>query len=108
MNKEIYKQNITALRNKYPAWANIIKNRHKKKNIDVIVEKSVTGDTILKVKKNGKILYLNGKYAPDEVGKQWIKKQGKIDAYATIVILGISMVYILNKLWNLHPKHAIY
>ena len=63
MNKEIYKQNITALRNKYPAWANIIKNRHKKKNIDVIVEKSVTGDTILKVKKNGKILYLNGKYA---------------------------------------------
>ena len=39
MNKEIYKQNITALRNKYPAWANIIKNRHKKKNIDVIVEK---------------------------------------------------------------------
>ena len=69
MNKEIYKQNITALRNKYPAWANIIKNRHKKKNIDVIVEKSVTGDTILKVKKNGKILYLNGKYAPDEVGK---------------------------------------
>ena len=45
MNKEIYKQNITALRNKYPAWANIIKNTHKKKNIDVIVEKSVTGDT---------------------------------------------------------------
>ena len=33
MNKEIYKQNITALRNKYPAWANIIKNTHKKKNI---------------------------------------------------------------------------
>ena len=52
MNKEIYKQNITALRNKYPAWANIIKNRHKKQNIDVIVEKSVTGDTILKVKKD--------------------------------------------------------
>lgn len=104
MNKEIYKQNITALRNKYPAWANIIKNRHKKKNIDVIVEKSVTGDTILKVKKNGKILYLNGKYAPDEVGKQWIKKQGKIDAYATIVILGISNGVHIKQIMESAPK----
>lgn len=40
MNKEIYKQNITALRNKYPAWANIIKTDIKE-NIDVIVEKAL-------------------------------------------------------------------
>lgn len=91
MNQGIYEKNLTALRQKYPVWANIIEGkRRKKRNFDVIAEKSLTNDTILKVRKDGKTLYLNGKYAPGAPVECWLQRQGKLEEYAPIVIVGIS------------------
>lgn len=104
MNKEIYRQNMIALQNKYPAWANIIEHRRKKRNIKVMAEKSLMDNTILKVEKGGRILYLNGKYAPEEVGKRWVEKQGKIDAYTPIIILGISNGMHIKQIMESAPK----
>lgn len=39
MNKEIYQKNMCALQKKYPAWANILQKKQKKRNFDVIVKK---------------------------------------------------------------------
>ena len=93
MNNEIYRDNINALRNKYPAWANIIEKKRKQRNFDVIVEKSYTGYEILKVKQKEKIRYLNGKYAPEAVVEEWLNKNGRIEEYSPIVIVTYQKNY---------------
>ena len=90
MNKSIYEHNLEMLRKKYPAWANIVEKKRKKRNFDVIAEESLMGDTILKVVQGGKTYYLNGRYAPSAVVECWLERQGKIEEYAPIMIIGLS------------------
>ena len=104
MNNEIYRDNINALRNKYPAWANIIEKKRKQRNFDVIVEKSYTGYEILKVKQKEKIRYLNGTYAPEAVVEEWLNKNGRIEEYSPIVIVGISNGIHIKKIMDKAPK----
>ena len=77
--------------------------KKKKRNFDVLAENSYFGNTILKVNDNGKILYLNGKYAPDEVGANWIKKN-ELKDYTPIVIIGISNAVHIKKIIDCAPK----
>lgn len=105
MNRPVYEKNISALRKKYPAWANIIEEKkRKKRNFDVIVEQSMMDDTILKVNQEGRILYLNGRYAPTAVVERWLEKQGNIEEYAPIVIIGISNGYHIRRIIETVPK----
>lgn len=105
MNRAVYEKNISALRQKYPAWADRIeKTKRKKRNFDVIAEQSLMGDTILKVNQNGKMLYLNGKYAPSQVVERWLAKQGKIEEYTPVVIIGISNGYHIRQIKESVPK----
>ena len=105
MNKPVYEKNMDALREKYPAWANIMEEkRRKKRNFDVVAEQSLQGSTILKVKQNGVIRYLNGKYAPDAVAERWLEQQGKIAEYAPVIIVGISNGRHIRKIMKAVPK----
>ena len=107
MNKQIFEANLTKLEKKYPAWANIIeKTTRKKRRFDVISEQSVSGDTILKVNQNGRVLYLNGKYAPAAPAERWLKQQGKIAEYAPIVIVGISNAMHIRRIQEEAPATA--
>lgn len=91
MNKAVYEKNLEVLEKKYPVWAEHIRNtRRKQRSFDVIVEKSIMGEPILKVNQHGRILYLNGKYAPSAVAEKWIADQGQLEDFATVVIIGIS------------------
>ena len=104
MNREIYEKNMEALKNKFPMWAEKLASvKRKKHNFDVLAENSYFGNTILKVNDNGKILYLNGKYAPDEVGANWIKKN-ELKDYTPIVIIGISNAVHIKKIIDCAPK----
>lgn len=104
MNKEIYIKNMETLKKKFPMWSEKIENKkRKKRNFDVIVEESYFGEAILKVNNNGKILYLNGKYAPDMAGERWLKKN-KLQEYAPIVIIGISNAVHIKKIMEAAPK----
>ena len=105
MNTLVYEKNMDALRKKYPAWAEILEDKkRKKRNFDVIAEQSMMGDTILKVRANGKQLYLNGKYAPSMVVERWIEQQGKIEAYTPVVIVGISNGVHIKRIMETVPK----
>lgn len=105
MNKPVYEKNIVALENKFPAWASAIKNtKRKKRNFDVIAETSLMGETILKIRENERVLYLNGKYGPSRVVERWLEGQGKIDEYATIVIIGISNGTHVKRIMESVPK----
>lgn len=105
MNKAVYEQNMEVLEKKYPAWKIIIESiKRKKRNFDVIAEKSLTDETILKVKQDGKTLYLNGKYAPSAVVDKWINEQGKIEEFATILIIGISNGMHIRRIMESVPR----
>ncbi len=105
MNRPVYEKNMEALRQKYPVWAAMLENqKRKKRNFDVIAEQSLLGDTILKVNQNGRVLYLNGKYAPSAVVERWLQQQGKIEEYTPVVILGISNGYHIRRIMESVPK----
>lgn len=105
MNKLVYEKNMEALEQKYPVWAEIIRsNKRKKRNFDVIIEKSYTDEPIMQVNDHGKILYLNGKYAPSAVADQWLQQQEEIDKFASIIIVGISNGVHIKKIMESVPK----
>lgn len=105
MNKEIYEKNMEALQQKYPAWAAIFGAKvRKKRNFDVIAEESLMGDTILKAVKDGKPYYLNGKYAPSAVVERWLAKQGKMEEYTPIVVIGVGNGMHLKRIIEEAPK----
>lgn len=106
MNKLIYEKNMEALKGKYPVWAAILESvKRKKRNFDVKTEQNLMGDTtILKVTQEGKTLYLNGKYAPSAVIERWFEKQGKIEEYAPIVIVGVSNGEHIRQIIERAPK----
>lgn len=70
----------------------------------MIAEQSLMGDTILKVKQNDKVRYLNGKYAPAAVVEHWLNAQGKIEEYAPIVIIGIANGTHIKRIMEETPK----
>lgn len=105
MNKEIYEKNMKALGEKFPVWSYYIEdNKRKKRNFDVVAEQSLMGDTILKVRQNGKELYLNGKYAPSAVIDRWFESEGTIEDYAPVVIIGISNGEHIRQVMKRVPK----
>ncbi len=107
MNRSIYDKNMEALEKKYPVWAEILRSQNrKKKNFDVIIEQSYTDELIMKVKDHGKTYYLNGKYAPSEAAVHWLKQQKNIEAFATIIIIGLSNGVHIKKIMEGIPKTA--
>lgn len=105
MNKPVYEKNMDTLRKKYPVWAELLDSvKRKKKNFDVIAEQSLMGETILKVKQDGKMLYLNGRYAPSAVIDRWLEMQGSIGEYTPIVIIGVSNGVHIRRIMELAPK----
>jgi len=91
MNKEVYNKNIESIRNKYEKWAEFIENKKYELNSSIYVDtdQSIDHQTIFRVSTNGKILYLNGKYCPAYAGIDWLNDIGKIEEFATVVIIGI-------------------
>ena len=110
MNKPVYEKNMEALRGKYPVWAYLLENKkRKKRNFDVIAEQSLMGDTILKVNQDGKILYLNGKYAPSAVVERWFEAQGTIegDMSGQTSILSSRISVPMRKRKKLWMRHTV-
>lgn len=107
MNKPIYEKNLEALEKKYPVWADILRtNTRKKRSFDVVMEQSYSEETIMKVNDHGTVYYLNGKYAPSAVADFWLMRQGEIDRFATIIIIGISNGVHIKRIMDSVPKTA--
>jgi hypothetical protein len=107
MKKEIYEKNMQAMEKKYPVWANLIgKKKRKQRNFTVMAEESMMGETILKVDQNGKMYYLNGKYAPSAVADRWLEQHDPIAEYTPIIIIGISNGYHIRRILEEKPKTA--
>lgn len=67
-------------------------------NIDIFTETARTGDNIIKVRKDGRMLYIDGKYNPRIGMEQWFDGQKKFEYESVIMMHGIGSVLYLNKL----------
>lgn len=110
MNREIYEKNLTSIRKKFEAWAELIEEKkyNLNKEICVDMDEAITGETIFRVSNGGKMLYLNGRYNPAYSGMDWLTDVNEIEDFATIVIVGIhDGIHIRNILKKVKPSNNI-
>lgn len=88
----VYEKNLQALSDKYTDMDKLIEEAKDnfKEEIEVKEERSVDGKVILKVKKNGRTCYLNGKRNTKEPAEMWVKSQKKLFPNAPIFIMGVG------------------
>lgn len=110
MNESIYEKNLKKIQQKFESWADFITGGMCKKNPHIRVESdtAMDGSRIFRVSNEGQVLYLNGKYHPSHAAKDWFESIGKIEAFATVIIVGIhDGVHIRNILEKVEPNTNI-
>ncbi|MGN1174747.1 MAG: motility associated factor glycosyltransferase family protein [Roseburia sp.] len=95
-------ENLEYLDSLYHGIKQIIEERKerllKKEQIKIEEEESLDGETILKVSKDDRSLYLAGKRSPEGPAKNQIGLLGKIEATAPIFIVGLGNIHYLKEL----------
>lgn len=98
----VYEKNLKSLGNKYPGMDELIRESEENAEEDIILEeeKSYGGEDILKVKKNGRECYLNGKREIREPAQMWVKSQRKLLPNAPVLIMGVGNWTYIEELVN--------
>lgn len=102
MNESIiYDKNIKALKERYKGLAYIIENKLYKdynNKIEVNFESAKDKTRIISIDKDGRRLYLNGKYAPEKFIQREIENLGSINYMAPIFIVGLGNALFIKEL----------
>ncbi|MDD6168817.1 MAG: DUF115 domain-containing protein [Lachnospiraceae bacterium] len=107
----LMQKNLKTLDHLFPGIAKLIKERKekllKKEQIEIEEEIAFNGETILKVKKEGRILYLAGRRDPAGPAKNQIALLGKIEATAPIFMVGLGNIHYLEELLKATDKSTM-
>lgn len=108
MKECIFKENIKALKERFPGLAYRIENNmyELKNDISVEMEKAKDFSLIFKIKKDNRTLYTNGKYGCKKEIKTMITEMGKLHKKTTIFLLGMGDALILKEIL-MHTDEAI-
>lgn len=100
MEKSLFEKNIKALEERFSGLAYKIKNGIYELNEDISiqVEKAKDSNSIFKVKKNDRVLYLSGKYGAKKEAETIITEMEKLNKKTTIFLLGIGDGIILKEI----------
>lgn len=96
----IYEKNLKTLAVYYPELDKIIKKAQieTESELEIIEENSYEGDKILKIKKDDKICYLNGKRNSSEAASIWVETLGKLPRNTPVLLMGIGNFSYLKEL----------
>lgn len=106
----IYEENIKALAKYYPGMDELIEEAKKKyeTDLEVFEEEAYTGETILKVRKNEKNYYLNGKRNTTENAEIWVKSLGELYPNTPVFMFGVgNWSYLKELVENTETKITI-
>lgn len=99
---ELLDKNLNFLDKKYPGICKLIEERKKelleKENLEVLEEENLEEQDILKVRRNGRTLYLAGKRSANMSAENQIQVLGRIEASAPIFIIGMGNICYLSKI----------
>lgn len=104
----IYEENLKALSAKYSRMDELIEEAKEKiePELEIIEEVSYDGEPIIKVQKEGKTCYLNGKRNTKEPAEKWVETLGKLSNNAPVFIMGLGNPSYLKELAE-HTKKKI-
>lgn len=96
----IYEENLKALAAAYPQMDELIEETRQEfePELEVIEETSYEGDTILKIKKEERICYLNGKRNTTEAAELWAETLGTLQTNAPVFMMGVGNPSYLKEL----------
>lgn len=94
------------MRERFPALASLVEEKKYclDEKIEVFFEKAVDGSDIIKVKKEGRSLYLNGKREPEVVAERVLERWGKLNRQTPISVVGMGDIVFLKKLLHKTEK----
>ncbi|MCF2642425.1 motility associated factor glycosyltransferase family protein [Roseburia hominis] len=105
------KKNLEILDRLYPGIKKLIEERkeelQKKEQVKIEEDVALNGETILKVKKDGRVLYLAGRRDPAGPAKNQIGLLGKIEATAPVFMIGLGNIHYLEELVKVADKNAV-
>ena len=104
----IYEENLKALSAKYSRMDELIEEAKEKMEpeLEIIEEVSYDGEPIIKVQKEGRTCYLNGKRNTKEPAEKWVETLGKLPNNAPVFIMGLGNPSYLKELAE-HTKKKI-
>lgn len=96
----IFEENLKALSAVYPQMDQLIKEAKEKiePEIEIIEETSYSGERIIKIKKEDRICYLNGKRNIEEPAQIWVESVGHLATNSPVFIMGLGNPNYLKKL----------
>ena len=96
----IYEKNLKTLTRYYPEMDMLIgkAKRNLERSLKIVEEYSDDGELIIKVEKDSRKCYLNGKRNAKEPAEYWIKGLGELAPNAPILMMGIGNATYLREL----------
>lgn len=89
MSKEIWEKNIAAMKKWYPAFVDMLSEKKDvKEELEVLLEQSRDGETIFRVKKEKRLLYLGEKRNAKEPVQIFLERLGKLHKHAPVFLFG--------------------
>lgn len=111
MRDEMIKKNLEALDRLFPGMKKLIDERKeellKKEQIEIEEETALNGETILKAKKEERILYLSGRRDPVGPAKNQIGLLGRIETTAPVFMVGLGNIHYLKELFRATDKSVM-
>lgn len=100
MNREIYEKNMAAMQKRFPGLAKLVEEKRYQidEEMDIFCEQAADGSDILRVRKNGRMLYLNGRREPMIVAEREMERWGKLNRQTPIFMTGMGDIVFLRKL----------
>ncbi|MCI8483296.1 MAG: motility associated factor glycosyltransferase family protein [Lachnospiraceae bacterium] len=97
----VFEKNLEVLAEHYPEMDKMIKDAQENQEepmLEILEETSYDGEKILKIKKENKICYLNGKRDTKEMAKKWVETLGKLPRNTPILMMGVGNFSYLKEL----------
>ena len=97
---ELYKKNLETLKKYYPDMDVLIESAENVVDEELEVKEEISKDAhkILKVKRNDRICYLNGKRNSREPAALWVESLGKLETNSPVLIMGAGNEAYLEEL----------
>lgn len=96
----LYEKNLATLNRYYPQMDCLIKEAREEmeEEIRIIEEQSDDGERILKIEKENRAVYLNGKRNAKEPAEMWVKTLGELQRNAPVLMVGVGNHFYLKEL----------
>lgn len=107
MSEEVFEKNLAAMEKWYPSFVEMLREkRDVEDDTEVAAGMSQDGETIFRIRKGERTLYLGGRRNAKEPITLWLERLGKIPKYSPIFLFGLGSGAYLKALVDSTEKEV--